>query len=327
MYSKLNKFEWIAISVANEAGFDKLLWNERVVKGKEIINSYLNGSFDPEKCNLLLIKRLNEVKELVTGVATQEPNIYLDATASGLQILSAISLDLEAGNKVNIGTKERKDVYLETAKLFGEMFGLEIEREHVKKPLMTYFYNSRKNIEDYFGEEMAEMFFEMMEEGFKGPQKVLNTVNKYFEPRKVFEYNLPDMKVSIPVEVSVTEDLKFKDIEEVPFTYKINQADKNQWRGLVPNIVHSLDAWILRYVVKQLNEEGIVVHTIHDSFQVPVSKAAELINAYKEAFITMVKDELFPNIMKDLFDVEINYNSKRKAAMIEAIKRSEYMLS
>ena len=326
MYSKLTKNEWICINIANEAGFDKLLWNDRVIKGKEIINSYLDGSFEPEKNNYLLIKRLNEVKELLDGSAIQEPNIYLDATASGLQILSAISLDLEAGAKVNIGTKERKDVYSETARLFSEMFGLEIEREHIKKPLMTYFYNSRKNIEDYFGEEMAEMFFEMMGEGFKGPQKVLDIVNKYFEPRKVFEYNLPDMKVSIPVEVSVTEDLKFKDIE-VPFTYKINKADENQWRGLVPNIVHSLDAWILRYVVKQLNEKEIVVHTIHDSFQVPVSKAKDLIDAYKEAFVVMVQDELFPQILKKLFDVEINYNKEKKETMIQAIKESEYMLS
>jgi len=325
-YKDLTKNEWIVVNIANEAGFDKLFWNDRVIKGKEIINSYLNGSFKPEKDNYLLIKRLNEVKELLDGSSIQEPNIYLDATASGLQILSAISLDLEAGSKVNIGTKERKDVYLETAKLFSDMFGLDIEREHIKKPLMTYFYNSRKNIEDYFGEEMAEMFFEMMGEGFKGPQKVLDTVNKYFEPRKVFEYNLPDMRVSIPIEVSVTEDLKFKEIE-VPFTYKVNQADENQWRGLVPNIVHSLDAWILRYVLKYLNEKEIIVHTIHDSFQVPVSKVPYLIKAYKEAFITMVQDELFPKIMKDLFEVEINYDLERKEAMIQAIKESEYMLS
>ena len=321
-----NKYEWIMISVANEAGYDKLSWEERIIKGKEIINAYMKSEYEPEKDNYLLIKKLNEVEELLVGISDQEPNIYLDATASGLQILSAISLDTEAGKRVNIGSDKRMDIYTEVAKDFSKMFGLNIEREHIKKPLMTYFYNSRKNIEDYFGEEMAEMFFEFMQEEFKGPQKVLDTVNKFYKSSKVYGWQLPDLKVSIPVEVSVTENLKFKDVE-VPFTYKVNQEDKNQWRGIVPNIVHSLDAWILRYVVKKLHKKGITVHTIHDSFQVPVSKANDLIDVYKEAFTVMIKDELFPKIMNDLYGVKINYTPEKKEVMIKAIKESEYMLS
>ena len=324
MYKEITSEEWILISIANEAGYDKLSWADRIIKGKELLSSYLDGSFEQEKDNFLLIKRLKEAKDVIEGIGNT-PTIYLDATASGLQILSSISLDTETGKKVNLGTNERRDVYTDSANEFSEMFGLDyISREDIKKPLMTYFYNSKSKIEELLGDD-AELFFDYLNEEFKGPVKIMNILRELYEPAKYHSWNLSDMRVYVPVEKQVIESITCQNVE-LPYTYYTNEPD-DQWRSLAPNIVHSLDAWILRYVVNRFMELNKPISVIHDSFQVSVNDAVLLIDTYKEAFVKLVEDELLIDILRDL-GLEVNpYDEERKQRMIEAIKSSNYMLS
>ena len=337
MYKNIKPEEWIVISIANEAGYDKMSWEDRITLGKQLLMDYIDGTYDPEYIseedkkkgkkfdNFLLIKRLKEAKNVIEGKGSV-PTIYLDATASGLQILSAISLDINSGSKVNIGTSERRDVYTDSANEFSEMFGLdEISREDIKKPLMTYFYNSEAKIKELLGDDNAELFFDYLNEGFQGPVKVMNILRELYEPSKAHVWILPDMKIYVPTEKQVTESITCKGIG-LPYTYYVNEPD-NQWRSLAPNIVHSLDAWILRYVVNKFKELNKPISVIHDSFQVSVNDAVLLINTYKEAFVTMVEDEIFISILRDLGLNVAPYNKERKNKMIEAIKNSNYMLS
>jgi len=333
-YKDITGAEWALISIANEAGFDKLPWEQRIEVGVKLYKRYKREVIDKSeeykfntKEDLLLLKRCNELYEHLE-LGKQVPNIYLDATASGLQIMSAITLDLVAGEKVNLGTSERKDVYVDTANGLEKSFGIALTRDEIKKPLMTFFYNSIAKIEELLGEENAEIFITYLkEEGFTGPVKLMDYVNSKWEAKKEYKYRLPDMVVRVPIIGTKTEDIKLSDGTPLPFTYKVNEPDEDKWRGMVPNIVHSLDAWILREVIRELNTKNIIVHTIHDSFQVSVNNAVTLIDAYKNAFVKLVEEELIYKIFKDLYGVEFEYDKEVKTKMIEAIKRSEYMLS
>ena len=324
-YENINLIKWLYISIANEAGYDKENWSNRIIKGKELLTDYINGSYDPT--NVLEHKRLQEAVDLINGDKTDYPTIYLDATASGLQILSAISLDTNSGKKVNIGTNTRRDVYVDTSNEFTDMFGLDnITRDDIKKPLMTYFYNSNAKIKELLGNEVADLFFDYLNDEFTGPVKIMNILRKCWTDNKYHAWKLPDMICYVPVEVSVTEPIKYNDTE-LPYTYYVNQGDLDQWRTLAPNIVHSLDAWILRYVVNRFKENNKPISVIHDSFQVSITDAGFLIDCYKEAFVTMIEDELLIQILKDL-GLKVNpYEQIRKEKIIETIKESEYMLS
>ena len=325
-YKSIKPAEWLLISVANEAGYDKLSWEERIVKGKELVKAYLDGSYEPS--NALEFKRLNEVEKMLNDELDYNPTVYLDATASGLQVLSAVSLDLDAGRKVNIGSDYRADVYTEVSKDFSSQFGLEeISRDDVKKPIMTYFYNSNAKIKELLGDDLAELFFEYLSDNFTGPVKVMKVLRDLWTENKYHYWKLPDMGAYVPVEKAIIGELEIKGCK-LPYTYYINKGDLDQWRSLAPNVVHSLDAYILRYVVRKFKKANKAISVIHDSFQVSIMDATYLINAYKEAFVDIVENEVFMGILNDLGLANKGYNDKlAKQIMIDTIKESEYMLS
>ena len=325
-YKNIKPAEWLLISVANEAGYDKLSWEERIVKGKELVKAYLDGNYEPS--NALEFKRLNEVEKMLNDELDYNPTVYLDATASGLQVLSAVSLDLDAGRKVNIGSDYRADVYTEVSKDFSNQFGLEeISRDDVKKPIMTYFYNSNAKIKELLGDDLAELFFEYLSDNFTGPVKVMKVLRDLWTENKYHYWKLPDMGAYVPVEKAIIGELEIKGCK-LPYTYYVNQGDLDQWRSLAPNIVHSLDAYILRYVVRKFKKANKPISVIHDSFQVSIMDATYLIDAYKEAFIDIVEKEIFMGILNDLGLANNGYNDKlAKEIMINTIKESEYMLS
>lgn len=66
------------------------------------------------------------------------------------------------------------------------------------------------------------------------------------------------------------------------------------------NTTHSLDAWICRQVIKNLNDKGIEVSPIHDSFGVHPNYCDDLRKAYKGALGRLYREDIFTDILRQI---------------------------
>lgn len=57
--------------------------------------------------------------------------------------------------------------------------------------------------------------------------------------------------------------------------------------SLNPNVIHALDSWFLREVVKNSSNLGISIHTIHDEFIIPIDKYCTVIEIMNKTYIDM----------------------------------------
>jgi DNA-directed RNA polymerase len=129
--------------IANTAGYDKLSWTDRKVKGQQLIAKTvtfngndmsidLSGIAEP----ILYTKAVNAYFDAINGIATGIPTMW-DCTASGLQCLAVLTGCHETAKKVNLtNTGKREDVYEYLVQLMND--GLElhdhVNRDMVKKP-------------------------------------------------------------------------------------------------------------------------------------------------------------------------------------------------
>ena len=71
------------------------------------------------------------------------------------------------------------------------------------------------------------------------------------------------------------------------------------------NVIHSLDAWICRQVIKALDLQSIEVSPIHDSFGVHPNYCDELRKAYKGAIARLYRENILENILCEITGKEL----------------------
>jgi DNA-directed RNA polymerase len=180
-------FKWLMWGIASAAGFDKADFQTRVKWSidrmpqieqsvKDPINSELFASVLSSGEPALYLQRATElVNALNSGsIFTYETNIAIamDATCSGLQLLSAVSKDADGGSLVNItatqdGQTEKNDVYGKVAQMLIEKYSSNkdafskwiatngVPRRLTKKPVMTLPYSAtERSAASYIKEEL-----------------------------------------------------------------------------------------------------------------------------------------------------------------------------
>jgi DNA-directed RNA polymerase len=157
---------WLYVHAANTYGNDKISFDERVKFTEDNLDEFLSYADNPfenmgwDKADkpmefLQTCFHLKNVKKQGLDYVCNLP-VSMDATCSGLQILSILSRDYETGWKVNVTPSDKpNDIYSiicdsvtgEVKKLAGEgsleanrwlQFG--INRNLVKRNIMTYVY-------------------------------------------------------------------------------------------------------------------------------------------------------------------------------------------
>ena len=71
------------------------------------------------------------------------------------------------------------------------------------------------------------------------------------------------------------------------------------------NVIHSLDGWICRQVIKVLDSQDIEVSPIHDSFGVHPNYCDELRKAYKGAIGRLYRENILEDILSEITDKEL----------------------
>jgi DNA-directed RNA polymerase len=135
-------YQWLLWGVASSAGFDKADFQTRVNYALDNLFEIKEAVANPSESEFfkkvhsdgepaLFLQRAGELVKAIDSGSIQsyetDITIAMDATCSGLQLLSAVARDAEGGSLVNItatveGQTEKRDVYSKVCKLILEKY-------------------------------------------------------------------------------------------------------------------------------------------------------------------------------------------------------------
>lgn len=245
--------EYLKIDIASNYGMDKSTWNERI------------EWFDDNQNNLLqLLSQAKEPALYYAGVLAWEDTqsgkpsgypISLDATASGFQLLAVLTGDANAASLCNVtNTGYREDAYTRVYQAMLSKIGdtSKIERDDVKQAVMCSLYGSEAIPKEVFGKgQLLSAFYETMQEVAPAAWE-LNTAFLEIWDTEAYsnDWVLPDnFHVKIKVMDTIVEKVHFMN---QPFDVyrKVNQP-MEKGRSLGANVIHSLDAMIVREMTRR----------------------------------------------------------------------------
>ncbi len=324
---EVTKLDNLKIAVANHAGHDKLTWKGRI----KWFNQQLDWDMDQFDEPILGSKALGAYYDAKNGRKTGYV-MSIDATASGLQIMSALSGCKDTARVCNmINTGNREDVYQMIADkmnvLLNGKYG--VTRGDVKKPCMTTFYNSMANPKQVFNEEQLEAFYSTLDGLMPGAMYVMEDINACWQyDNNVHQWTLPDGHVA---KVNVTEmvdtRIEIDELDHRTFTYRYNkQQPSENFRSLVANIIHSVDGYVAREMVRRNHYEGTELVHIHDCFVFTPDAMQDVAQHYREIMAEIADSDLLQDILSEITGKQLTINKLSKDLSTD-ILNSEYMLS
>lgn len=268
---KYSAFEWICIDIANQAGYDKKLFEQRI---EWVLTNFhcLTVLATPEKERPLYVKGVMALFEACRGIASGHM-VGLDATCSGMSIMSVITKCYKGCWATNlIDPDVRNDAYtLVTDAASGHLGGgMEVSRQDAKNATMTGLYGSLAEPRKIFGEDTAELaaFYQGLSDVAPGAVELLGDLKAAWQAYALAHtWHLPDdycahVKVMVKMEARVV----LEELDDMSFThyYYMNEGTERDLK-LVANVTHSFDAYLLRSLVRRCNYDPVKIRA---AFQV-----------------------------------------------------------
>jgi len=94
-------------------------------------------------------------------------------------------------------------------------------------------------------------------------------------------------------------------IGKVHYDVELEEPNPKNFRSLVPNYVHSWDAYVLRQIVLRLHAQDIKVWVIHDAFRVHPNHAYKLLDVVKEIYAEIFQGNYLVKHIKEMFNIAI----------------------
>lgn len=259
--------EYLRIMVANHMGLDKSLWQERIdfTMGKSIDDLW-KASWEAEE-GILMRKAIRNLEAFYQGKPVSMP-AALDATASGVQLLSCLSGCTKSGDMVNlVDPTKRKDLYWEAAQSTGGV----LSREDLKKPTMTTFYGSKAQPKKVLGEGTPEYeaFYDMLETELPGAYSLIADIQSCWQPQTLaHEWEMFDgHKVFIPVMQPVDTKIEIDTLNGMSYTHRhlINEGT-DTGISLAAHVTHGTDGYVVREMVRRASYNLPRVEYLADLF-------------------------------------------------------------
>lgn len=259
MLQEYTPYEWLMIDIANHMGLDKELYEPRmdwVDENYDNLESFTDKADKPE----LYLAAVLALRAVERGEETGHL-VGLDAAASGLQIMAALTgCHVTARNTGLIG-KKRGDIYSLTTKVMSRLLGSEVkvERDAVKKAQMPMYYGSKARPKEVYGEGTEEYnaFYEANAEVAPGAFNLLHDLIGSWVPYTLaHSWNMCDgYHCYCPVMVPKDSRIKIQELgHEISIKYR-HEINCGTEKGLsnAANIVHSVDALVVREMGRRCN--------------------------------------------------------------------------
>lgn len=259
MFKSYSAIDYLCIDIANCYGLDKELFETRIQWVKDHVNQ-LEEFIDEAEDKPLYLKAVHALRETLLGTPTGHL-VALDATCSGIQIMSAITGCVRGADATGLVSEKRADAYTDVTKEMNSILklkgftGIEVPRPDVKRAVMTCGYGSTLVPKEVFGEgDMLATFYQacntIAPEAFKLMSALLDTWQPY-----ALSHNwvMPDnFHVNIKVMQTKETRIEVDELGHSTFTtyVKVNQGSK---KGLanVANTIHSIDGYLLRSLIRR----------------------------------------------------------------------------
>ena len=259
MFKNFSGLEYLAIDVANAYGLDKETFEKRiqwVKQNQSDLENYASKAEEPHLYNKAVAHFRKALKGLPTGHA-----VALDSCASGLQLMSVMT-GCKSGCYMTglIDPDKRMDAYSLVTGYMNDLLGKDsvmVSRKDAKQGVMCSLYGSTATPKSIFGYKSPayNAFYEVLEDKCKGAYRLLNVLISAWDSEKEFNHwVLPDgFNAYVPVMQSKVNRVK---VEELEYTMSV-QTWLNQPLdysvSLAANVVHSVDAYVLRTLVRRCN--------------------------------------------------------------------------
>jgi hypothetical protein len=335
--------EYLNIDIANNYGhgLDKELWETRInwVERKTIKELYVLAKEADEP--VLMIKAIKASVDTMEGKPTGHI-MGLDACASGLSIMSVLIGDVvgmrqcglvDTGARADFYTKMvfQMNQYLPVDKHIDIISNHGLNRADIKAAAMTVLYNSKAEPKKLFGETTEEYkaFYEALGVLASGALELMNDINQFWDHTALSHtFTLPDGHVAyIPVTEAVDKRIEIDELDHATFTHRLKEnMPSENGLSLVPNIIHAIDAWIVREMIRKAYYQGFKILTVFDAFYASPNHMNKVRQNYVDIMMDLADSNLMEDILSELAGKKVTF-IKREEGVSKYIKDSEYALS
>lgn len=259
--------QYLQMDIAGNFGLDNKEWDIRLAwfeKHQDCLMDMMKGAKEPA----LYFAAVQAWEDVKAGKASGYP-ISLDATCSGLQILSVLTGDRSAATLCNVvSTGKREDAYITIYHYMVDELGEQgkISRDKTKNAILTSLYGSEAIPKKVFGEGiLLHTFFKMMETHTPAAWELNQFYLSIWNPEALqYSWNLPDnFWVHTKVMGQTTETVQFLN---QPFdVHTTVNMPQDKGRSLGANTTHSIDGMIVREMVRRCNYSPFRIRQVRDA--------------------------------------------------------------
>jgi len=250
----------------------------------------------------------------------------LDAKNNSLQIYALLGADRVVGSRVGLTADSMEDIRVELANRLNKFIGADgvFVKDTVKHLVMIFFYGGMEKqlmdnlltikddsryagkltIRELFPEDKKDCSYKFIVDALTeiapSAVKLMNLIYAFNDADKTkYEWTMPDgFKVSCTTVDTVANkgyyvDLQHNTTRSVSIEAKMEVNTKFN-RSLAPNVVHSIDAYIGREVIRRCD---FPIMFIHDSFGVTEENVVELVSVFKEVLADVLEMDLLESIL------------------------------
>lgn len=266
--TEFSGWQYLLIDVANQMGLDKMLFEERIEWAEKHLDQ-LESMVDQAETKPLYMKGVQAIRKAQKGIPSGHL-VGFDACCSGVQIMSAITGCVAGATATGlVDPNVRADAYAAMTTTMNELLhsqgiSVDVSRADAKRATMTSFYGSKAQPIEIFGEKTPELeaFYKAATIVAPGAWELLQDLLASWQPYALYHaWKLPDgYDARVKVMEKKESRVEVDELDHATFTYEyyVNEGAK---KGLsnVANVVHSIDAYVLRSIHRRCNYDKDVV--------------------------------------------------------------------
>jgi hypothetical protein len=270
-------WEYLLIDLANHFGLDKLLFEERIEWANNNLHQ-LEALADKADKKPLYMKAVLTIRKVLNGEPTGHL-VGLDACCSGLQIMSVLTGCIKGATATGlVDPNVRSDAYTELNEVMKDILGVStgVSRNDSKDAYMKSLYGSKAEPKKIFGEDTPELaaFYEAASIIGPGAWILLQELLDSWQPHAlVHAWKLPDgYDARIKVMVDKDARIEIDELDHTSFTYNfaVNEPEE-KGRANAANVIHSVDAYILRCIQRRCNYDEAMANNAYDVMMAELS--------------------------------------------------------
>lgn len=298
---------YLKIDIANQWGMDKQIWTDRLLWTAEHdheLEELIPRADEP----MLMAKAVMAYRAARRKEPISHP-MHLDATASGLQIMACLSGCIETAKKVNlINTGKREDAYSYVVTEMNKILEVKdhVDRKLIKKPVMTHFYS--KTEQETLTKVRRHAFYVTLLDCFEGAEQTMNVIQSFWN-RDALEHRwtLPDGHVAVcKTKIKLKARIEVDELDGVTYTYRFeSNAPTIVSTSLAPNVIHSIDGYVVREMIRRAKLRGFQLAHIHDSFCCIPTYMNIVRQLYKDILCEIADSNLLADILSEISGTKV----------------------